>query len=98
MTAATVDAEATRREAVVLRIEALRIERGLSPRALARAAGVSEGFCCNIRRGRVELPADSIVLRRLARVIGVPVARAGELLDEMGEATNEGTARCGPGV
>lgn len=63
------------------RIRQLREHQGLSSRALARAAGLSETYVSQIERGR-ETPSLK-TLAKIARALGVPL---GDLVDEGGKA------------
>ncbi len=58
-------------------IRKLREERGLSQKALAERAGVTDAYITMIEKGKRKNPSLAI-LKRLARALGVPV---GELLE-----------------
>ena len=54
------------------RLSALRVQRGLSQRQLAEAAGLPLGELCAAERGRCDLSV--IALADLAQALGVPPA------------------------
>jgi len=60
-----------------MKLRAIRKQRGLSQRALAGKARMSQRFLCNIENGLAD-PSLS-TLRRLAKALGVTV---GALVDE----------------
>jgi transcriptional regulator with XRE-family HTH domain len=56
------------------RVKQLRTARGLSQLALAKQAGVSQPYLWQLEAGRKTNPGI-VVLRKLAKALGVPVTR-----------------------
>ena len=56
------------------RVRQLRTARGLSQLALAKLAGVSQPYLWQLEAGRKKNPGI-LVLRKLAKALGVPVAQ-----------------------
>jgi transcriptional regulator with XRE-family HTH domain len=67
----------------MLRLQQKREAKGMSKNALAALANVGHGRVGQIELRRARPPIDGRELRRLAAVLGVPVAEAGTLLDEV---------------
>ncbi len=55
-------------ESFAARLKSLRSARGVSQRWLAREAGISDAFLCQMERGQTE--PGAAVLERLADVLG----------------------------
>ena len=68
---------------VMIRLQKEREAKGLSRNALASLARLSYGRVGQIELGRARPPRNSCELVRLAVLLGVPVAEAGSLLDEV---------------
>ena len=69
----------------MLRLQAERERRGVTRKELAEMALLSNGRVGSFESGRATPPRDGVELRRLARVLGLPEADAGALLDEVGD-------------
>ena len=53
-------------------LDALRRDRGLSYRALARQTGISASYLCNLVTGQRGARASDLLIERLAGALGVP--------------------------
>jgi transcriptional regulator with XRE-family HTH domain len=73
----------------MMRLTALRKARGWSIAKCARKADLDPARLGQIELRRYVPPQGSEPLRRVARVLGVPVADAHTLLDEVEEVTND---------
>jgi len=69
----------------MLRLRRERETRNLSRNALAREARLSYGRVGQIESGRARPPRHSSELKRLALALGLPLAAAPSLLDEVND-------------
>lgn len=67
----------------MLRLQVERERHGLTRKQLAERALLSNSRVGAFENGRAVPPRDSVELRRIAHALGVPVAEAGWLLDEV---------------
>lgn len=64
------------------RVVTVRAHRALSQRALAKAAGISRSYLCDIEKGRGDNPTTAIVERIAAALAVSPVELLSDLSDD----------------